>query len=300
MSISDKIKEVTSEKELKDTNNNKRIISNSIKLKGIKDIKNYDQLSLGSENSKNTMSKSQSIHHSPFLLSERSNNNQKENEKEDLSRSDDINTEKDAFNKSEDTFLNYYKLENFYMTVKRLVIPEENVNSENHGKNKEDEMLYVMEQIKQKYNLNKIQLKISSQDNFSINTKFNDKKIKILKKDNIDYINTDIKNDNKFEYNNNKINKEQSVNIYDSLNSIYNDLNLRNNLNKSVKIFPELISPKHMYDLFMHSIKQFEYEEKNYNKFINEEDLKTLISFTKKVHKYILGVISPHSKNKKS
>ena len=48
---------------------------------------------------------------------------------------------------------------------------------------------------------------------------------------------------------------------------------------------PELLSPKDNYKAFINSIKQFEYEEKIYDKYITNEDLKILKSFPEKLFK---------------
>ena len=61
----------------------------------------------------------------------------------------------------------------------------------------------------------------------------------------------------------------------------------KNNLINSVNIMPEIISPENMYKIFIYCIKQFDHEKKIYNKFLNQEDLKILEKFEKKLNHYI-------------
>ena len=54
-----------------------------------------------------------------------------------------------------------------------------------------------------------------------------------------------------------------------------------------------------MYKIFIYCIKNFEYEEKIYNKFLTIEDLEALKSFAKKLPKYIRNLSTSISSIKK-
>lgn len=56
-----------------------------------------------------------------------------------------------------------------------------------------------------------------------------------------------------------------------------------------------MIPPRQMYNFFIQCIKQFEYEEKIYDKFLTINDLKLIKSFVEKIDKYIMRIVSPSS-----
>ena len=93
-----------------------------------------------------------------------------------------------------------------------------------------------------------------------------------------------------------RVNQINIKNFNQKLNNINNEFNnikqkyncsINTNLNNSLNFVPESISPENMYKLFMYCVRQFEYEEKIYNKFLTEEDFIILKKFVGKINKYI-------------
>lgn len=158
----------------------------------------------------------------------------------------------------------------FYLEVKKLVI-EESLNE--NGNENDNEMNIVLNKIKEIV-----------------------KKTKELKKIDDKYM------DNKLgEY------MEQQNDIKDKaidmvqIDNIYKEKKLNNSfLQKDVinDYLPELVSPENNYKVFINSIKQFEYEEKIYDKYLTNEDLKILKSFPEKINKYLYHLKSYKRKKK--
>ena len=89
-------------------------------------------------------------------------------------------------------------------------------------------------------------------------------------------------------------NKEEQSNIKNKSTKIIK-IDTIDNFNKDKKLsnceindyLPELLSPENNYKAFINSIKQFEYEEKIYDKYLTIEDLKIMKSFPEKLNKYL-------------
>ena len=166
---------------------------------------------------------------------------------------------------SEDSFLNLLdsikkpkKLDykQFYDEVKKLVIEESSSENENEiffVLNKVKEMAKTIKQIKKKETKN-IEKKLG--ENMEQQSDIKTKTTKIAQID--DIINKD---------------KKLSINNY-SYNCAVNDY------------LPELLSPENNYKLFINSLKQFEYEEKIYDKYLTHDDLQIMKSFPEKLYKY--------------
>ena len=178
-----------------------------------------------------------------------------------------INNNNNVLINSEDSFLNLLdnlkkskKLDykQFYYEVKKIVMEES--SNENEYEiytvlKKVKEMAKTIKQIKKKETKNmenKLGVNMEEQNNIK------NKSTKIIKIDTIDNFNKDKKLSNNNSYN-------CEINDY----------------------LPELLSPENNYKAFINSIKQFEYEEKIYDKYLTIEDLKILKSFPEKLNKYL-------------
>jgi len=178
-----------------------------------------------------------------------------------------INNNNNVLINSEDSFLNLLdnlkkskKLDykQFYYEVKKIVMEES--SNENEYEiytvlKKVKEMAKTIKQIKKKETKNMeniLGVNMEEQNNIK------NKSIKIIKIDTIDNFNKDKKLSNNNSYN-------CEINDY----------------------LPELLSPENNYKAFINSIKQFEYEEKIYDKYLTIEDLKILKSFPEKLNKYL-------------
>ena len=54
-----------------------------------------------------------------------------------------------------------------------------------------------------------------------------------------------------------------------------------------------MIPPEQTYKIFIHCVKHFKYEEENYKKYMEEEDLQNLKYFVNKMEKYLIGTSYP-------
>ena len=178
-----------------------------------------------------------------------------------------INNNNNVNFNSEDSFLNLldnnlkkskkidYK--QFYYEVKNLVMEES--SSEN-----EYEIYAVLNSVKEMVKIIK-QLKKEEPKNMENELGENNEQQSNIKNKSTKKIDT-IDN----------INKDKKLSIKNfSYNCATND------------ILPELLSPKDNYKIFINSIKQFEYEEKIYDKYLTHDDLKILKSFPEKLKKYL-------------
>ena len=87
-----------------------------------------------------------------------------------------------------------------------------------------------------------------------------------------------------------KKNLEEKNNIESNIITTNNSNNILNNSNL---FLPEMIPPEQTYKIFIHCIKHFKYEEENYKKYIEEEDLQNLKYFVNKMEKYLIGTSYP-------
>ena len=175
-----------------------------------------------------------------------------------------INNNNNVNFNSEDSFLNLldnnlkkskeidYK--QFYYEVKNLVMEES--SSENEYEiyavlNSVKEMVKIIKQLKKEEPKN---MENELGENNEQQSDIKNKSTKKIKIDTIDNINKDKKL---------------------SKNFATND------------ILPELLPPDDNYKIFINSIKQFEYEEKIYDKNITDDDIKILKSFPEKLKKYL-------------
>ena len=81
-----------------------------------------------------------------------------------------------------------------------------------------------------------------------------------------------------------------------NLNTESNIINTNNSnllLNNSYLFLPEMIPPEQTYKIFIHCVKHFKYEEENYKKYMEEEDLQNLKLFVNKMEKYLIGTSYP-------
>jgi hypothetical protein len=176
------------------------------------------------------------------------------------------NTNNNVNINTEDSFLNLFdsikksKLDykQFYYEVKKLVMEESSSENENENEiymvlYKVKEMTKTIKQLKKNENKN-MENKLG--ENTDQENDLKNKATKMIKIDNI------------------KKDKKLGINNY-SYNCAMNDY------------LPELLSPKDNYKAFINSIKQFEYEEKIYDKYITNEDLEILKSFPEKLFKYL-------------
>ena len=192
----------------------------------------------------------------------------------------------------------------FYEKIKELILPKKIDIKEI----KYDEEEYIIEKIKKLIFENK---KINKKKDNII--AFDKKKLifshcqNLLIKSNI---NSDIyeKGLDLFkESTNNNFKKKQEI-IMKNKNIINNtddntmdDIKmLKENINNLDNFLPEIISPKNIYKIFMHCIRQFDYEKKLYIKFLNKEDLIMLNNFAKKFNKFIDRVFSTLLNNEKN
>jgi hypothetical protein len=180
-----------------------------------------------------------------------------------------INNNNNVNFNNEDSFLNLLDInlkkskkidyKQFYYEVKKLVMEES--LSENEYEiyavlNKVKEMVKIVKQLKKKGSKN---MENELGENIEQQSDIKNKSTKKIKIDTIDNINKD---------------KKLSIKNF-SYNCATND------------ILPELLSPKDNYKIFINSIKQFEYEEKIYDKYLTHDDLKILKSFPEKLKKYL-------------
>jgi hypothetical protein len=181
-----------------------------------------------------------------------------------------INNNNNVNFNSEDSFLNLldnnlkkskkidYK--QFYYEVKKLVMEES--LSENEYEiyavlNKVKEMVKIVKQLKKKGSKN---MENELGENIEQQSDIKNKSTKKIKIDTID-----------------NINKDQKLSIKNYSNNC--DIN---------DYLPELLSPENNYKTFINSIKQFEYEEKIYDKYLTHKDLEILKSFPEKIKKYLV------------
>jgi len=240
------------------------------------------------------------------------------------------NADKVSINSSSDSILHlinnnnenlFEKYKCFYKEIKNLIISkEEKKKFENFDYNKqlENEKKYIIKKINNlisEHNKNKLKKKLikSSEQRIFIKgeiTNCNDinnlyeKEINLLRK----FIKNNFKNKNQ----GNKIENENKNKIKINLDNLNNNSTNDNNYNikedkiklkKKIKnekntsnILPELISPKAMYNIFIHCIKQFEYEKKIYDKFLTHDDYLALKAFIPKIKDYITQVYLSSSK----
>ena len=208
---------------------------------------------------------------------------------------------------SDDSDIFYYKqYKEFYEAVKKLIISKNNKSIDNPNQ-------YIIKEIEKLISLKKEfsikrrrsnkfdnnMLKISSfrykcisdnnesnigKSNIYLNEKEGKNKIILVTKT-IDgrskQKQLDIKQNKRYQLN--KIFSKQNEKI--KLNESF-DFN-KNNLINSVNIMPEILPPESMYKIFIYCIKQFDYEKKIYDKYINKEDFKILEQFARKLNDYI-------------
>ena len=85
--------------------------------------------------------------------------------------------------------------------------------------------------------------------------------------------------------------KEKNINT--EQNNMLNTNTSNNLLNNSFLFLPEMIPPEQTYKIFIHCIKHFKYEEENYKRYMEEEDLQNLKVFVNKMEKYLIGTSYP-------
>ena len=158
----------------------------------------------------------------------------------------------------------------------------------------------------------KLILKIESQIENKINiiSKPKKEKIQILKVQNIqtemkyfdierlELLNRELSlrlSEGEREKNELKKNLEEKNNIESNIITTNNSNNILNNSNL---FLPEMIPPEQTYKIFIHCIKHFKYEEENYKKYIEEEDLQNLKLFVNKMEKYLIGTSYPVQRKK--
>ena len=276
--------------------------SNIFELNDLNIIKEFKKKNVDSIVNKTIISKSTRIYHNYHI----SNNNL-------IEKKDIINEDNESSNstvKTTDLIFNNYNNDyyiNFYKQIKNLIIPKKMI----HNKIK-DEKDYIIGEIKniiKKNNNHELRSKtFISCPQISINikekiSKFESMKnlyneeIKLLK----EHINKNIKNSeqeiiikgrNIFNIN------DISHNLMEDINILRNNISSHNNNNiiNSNNILPEIISPENMYKIFIYCIKQFDYEERIYKKYVNSDDLITLKNFISKMDKFIKKRISEYKK----
>lgn len=143
--------------------------------------------------------------------------------------------------------------EQFYNEVKKLVLEESLDENEN-----EKEIYIVLNKVKEM--VKKI-IQIKKKEIKNMESKL----AEIIEEQN------DIKNKTKI------LNKDKKLSIN---NCLHNSI-IRNDY------LPELLSPEDNYKALINSIRQFEYEENIYDKYLTKDDLNTLKSFPKKLDKYL-------------
>ena len=213
--------------------------------------KDFNEINLNSNSilhSSNANSIFLSITHNTQIINNNTNNNI------------NINTEDSFSNLFDSIKKSKLKLDykQFYYEVKNLVMEESSNENENENEiymvlYKVKEMAKTIKQLKKKENKN---MENELGENTDPENYIKNKATKMIK---IDNINKD---------------KKLGINNY-SYNCAMNDY------------LPELLPPKDNYKAFINSIKQFEYEEKIYDKYITNEDLKILKSFPEKLFKYL-------------
>ena len=87
--------------------------------------------------------------------------------------------------------------------------------------------------------------------------------------------------------------KPKEKNINTEQNNMLNTNTSNNLLNNSFLFLPEMIPPEQTYKIFIHCIKHFKYEEENYKRYMEEEDLQNLKLFVNKMEKYLIGTSYP-------
>ena len=181
-----------------------------------------------------------------------------------------INNNNNVNFNNEDSFLNLLDInlkkskkidyKQFYYEVKKLVMEES--LSENEYEiyavlNKVKDMVKIVKQLKKKGSKN---MENELGENIEQQSDIKKKSTKKIKIDTID-----------------NINKDQKLSIKNYSNNC--DIN---------DYLPELLSPENNYKTFINSIKQFEYEEKIYDKYLTHKDLEILKSFPEKIKKYLV------------
>lgn len=253
-----------------------------------------------------------------YINVNKKNINNKKNKERNISHIyNDVIKEDEKSEDSDRVFLYCILKEQFITTVKKLIFPEE-IDSENIS----DE--YIIKEIKNlisikkkfnekqrvqnKFDINSLKIsrdffwyKSSScrkniqlnfgQSRYSSMNNLNDydnenKKGIILLNNHKDKSNKQIISDN---IRNDRYYIDKSIDIVEKdIKILHNSIcSNKNNLINSVNIMPEIISPENMYKIFIYCIKQFDHEKKIYNKFLNQEDLRILEKFEKKLNHYI-------------
>jgi hypothetical protein len=180
--------------------------------------------------------------------------------------------------------------------IKNLISIKEKFNEKQRGQNKfdinslkisRDFFWYKSSSCRKNIQLNYGNSRYSSMNN--LNHYYNQNKKEINLFNNKDKANKQIILDNKRNDRYDRYYIDKSVDIeQNDIKILHNSIcSNKNNLINSVNIMPEIISPENMYKIFIYCIKQFDYEKKIYNKFLNQEDLKILEKFAKKLNHYI-------------
>ncbi len=86
---------------------------------------------------------------------------------------------------------------------------------------------------------------------------------------------------------------EKEKNQINTETNTINSNNSTSQLNSSFLFLPEMIPPEKTYKIFIHCVKHFKYEEENYKKYMEEEDLQNLKYFVNKMEKYLIGTSYP-------
>ena len=86
---------------------------------------------------------------------------------------------------------------------------------------------------------------------------------------------------------------EKEKNQINTETNTINSNNSTSQLNSSFLFLPEMIPPEQTYKIFIHCVKHFKYEEENYKKYMEEEDLQNLKYFVNKMEKYLIGTSYP-------
>ena len=90
--------------------------------------------------------------------------------------------------------------------------------------------------------------------------------------------------------------RENEKNLINTESNTINSNNSTTQLNNSFLFLPEMIPPEQTYKIFIHCVKHFKYEEENYKKYMEEEDLQNLKNFVNKMEKYLIGTSYPVQK----
>ena len=250
-----------------------------------------------------------------YIINKKNINNKKNKERNISNNYNNVIKEDEEREDSETSLFNCILINKFIQKVKKLIFPEDidsdNISGEcilkeiknlisikkkfnqkqrgqikfdiNSLKISRDFFLYKGSSCRKNIHLNFGKLRYSSMNNLNEYVNENKNKIIILNnnKDNKPIKSNNIRNE--------RYNIEKSVEFVENdIKLLHNSiLSNKNNLINSVNIMPEIISPENMYKIFIYCIKQFDYEKKIYNKFLNQEDLEILEKFAKKLNHYI-------------